>query len=150
MVKQSPPFIVSTCQVTQTAHSLARETKWKVKMCTKSAIVCVSVSWVGELGDYLEEGGRGDVWAWMAVGKWGGQTCHLVQCPTAVLCSTQARNLVLLKREFVVVGDFFVDSDGLLRVDHNLLLGLYGDNLGITVWLEKQSNERVMSSSTRV
>lgn len=62
----------------------------------------------------------------------------LVQCSTAVLCATQARNLVLLQWEFVVVGDFFIDGDGLLRVDHDLLLGLDGDNLGITVWLQKR------------
>lgn len=62
----------------------------------------------------------------------------LVQRSSAVLCSTQARNLVLLQRELVVVGDFFIDGDGLLRVDHDLLLGLYGDHLGVTVWLEEQ------------
>lgn len=69
----------------------------------------------------------------------------LVQRPSAVLCSTQARNLVLLQREFVVVGDFFIDGDGLLRVDHDLLLGLYGDHLGITVWLEEQRKGRGVS-----
>lgn len=63
----------------------------------------------------------------------------LVQRPSAVLCSTQARNLVLLQRELVVVGDFFIDGDGLLRVDDDLLLGLDGDHLGVTVWLEEQS-----------
>lgn len=63
---------------------------------------------------------------------------HLVQCPSAVLCSTKAGDLVVLQGEFVVVGDFFVDGDGLLRVDHDLFLGLYGDNLGVAVWLERQ------------
>lgn len=65
----------------------------------------------------------------------------LVQRPSAVLRSTQARNLVVLQREFVVVGDFFIDGDGLLGVDHDLLLGLDGDHLGVTVWLGR-ANER--------
>lgn len=69
----------------------------------------------------------------------------LVQRPSAVLCSTQARNLVLLQREFVVVGDFFIDGDGLLGVDHDLLLGLDGDHLGVTVWLEEQRKGTGMS-----
>ena len=64
--------------------------------------------------------------------------CPLVECPTAVLCSTQARDLVVLQGEFVVVGDFFVDGDGLLRVDHNLFLRLYCDDLGVAAWLEEQ------------
>lgn len=68
------------------------------------------------------------------MGSISGLGC-LVQGPSAVLCPTQARNLVLLQREFVVVGDFFIDGNGLLRVDHDLLLGLDGDHLGITVWL---------------
>lgn len=72
----------------------------------------------------------------------------LVECPAAILCSTQARNLVLLEGEFVVVGDLFIDGDGLLRVDHNLFLGLYGDYLGVAVWLGEQNNERLMSEST--
>lgn len=87
-----------------------------------------------------------------AGGKWWGclglaacLSSALVQRPSAVLCSTQARNLVLLQREFVVVGDFFIDGDGLLRVDHDLLLGLYGDHLGVTVWLEETEKERGMS-----
>lgn len=71
----------------------------------------------------------------------------LVQCSTAVLCSTQARNLVLLEGELVVVGDFFIDSDGLLGVDHDLLLGLDGDDLGVTIWLQTQTNKRRMSKS---
>lgn len=62
----------------------------------------------------------------------------LVQRSSAVLRPTQARDLVLLQRELVVVGDFFIDGDGLLRVDHDLLLGLYRDHLGVTVWLEEQ------------
>lgn len=62
----------------------------------------------------------------------------LVQRSPAVLGSTQARDLVLLQRELVVVGDLFIDGDGLLRVDHDLLLGLYRDHLGVTVWLEEQ------------
>lgn len=62
----------------------------------------------------------------------------LVKCPAAVLCSTQTGDLVLLQREFVVVCDLFVDGDGLFRVDHNLFLGLDGDNLGVAVWLEEQ------------
>lgn len=59
----------------------------------------------------------------------------LVECPAAVLCPTQAGDLVLLQGEFVVVGDLFINSNGLLRVDHNLLLGLYSDNFSIAVWL---------------
>lgn len=66
-------------------------------------------------------------------GKCGERRGRLVERPATVLCSTQARDLVLLQREFVVVGDLFVDGDGLLGVDHNLLLGLYGDDLGVTI-----------------
>lgn len=68
----------------------------------------------------------------------GGRCKVLVQRSAAVLGPTQTRDLVLLQRELVVVGDFLIDGDGLLRVDHDLLLGLYRDHLGVTVWLEEQ------------
>lgn len=97
---------------------------------------------------YTEEGEVGGV-TQVAIGKWRREVHSLVECPTAVLCSTQARNLVLLQREFVVVGDLFVDSNGLLRVDHNLFLGLYGDNLGVAVWLKRESNEWLMGNSCK-
>ena len=60
----------------------------------------------------------------------------LVEGPTAVLSSTQAGDLVVLQGEFVVVSNLFVDANGLLRVDHNLLLGLDGDHLRVAVRLE--------------
>lgn len=79
-----------------------------------------------------------------------GAGCNvLVQRSSAVLCSTQARDLVLLQRELVVVGDFFIDGDGLLRVDHDLLLGLYCDHLGVTVWLEEQMKGTQVSGGSR-
>lgn len=79
-----------------------------------------------------------------------GAGCNvLVQRSSAVLCSTQARDLVLLQRELVVVGDFFIDGDGLLRVDHDLLLGLYCDHLGVTVWLEEQTKGTQVSGGSR-
>lgn len=62
----------------------------------------------------------------------------LVECPPAVLCSTQAGDLVLLQREFVVVGNLFIGCDRLLRVDHNLFLGLDGYYLGVTVGLKEK------------
>lgn len=72
----------------------------------------------------------------------------LVERPPAVLGSTQARDLVLLQRELVVVGDLFVDGDGLLRVDDDLLLGLYGDDLSVAVWL-KEGRKRGKTFSGR-
>lgn len=89
----------------------------------------------------LSRGGTDGVsrsWSWPL----GSEVSPLVECPSAVLCSTQTGDLVLLQGEFVVVGDLFVDGDGLLRVDHDLLLGLDGDHLGVAVWLEEQDSRR--------
>lgn len=71
----------------------------------------------------------------------------LVERPTAVLRPTEARDLVLLQRELVVVRDLFVDGDRLLRVDHDLLLGLDGDDLGVAVWLEAERNDEHISTN---
>lgn len=67
----------------------------------------------------------------------------LVERPPAVLRSTQAGDLVVLQGELVVVGDLLIEGDGLLRVDHNLLLGLYGDDLGVAVWLKEQEKHYI-------
>lgn len=63
--------------------------------------------------------------------------CVSVQGAPAILCAAQARNLVFLDGELVVVGDLLVDADGLLGIDYNLLLGLYGDDFGIAIRLRK-------------
>lgn len=73
---------------------------------------------------------------WLAIGKCGREVRWLVERPTTVLRSAQTRDLVLLQWELVIVCDLFVDGNGLLWVDHNLFLGLYGDDLGVAVWLQ--------------
>lgn len=83
--------------------------------------------------------GKGGVYGYgwpLAIGKCGREVRWLVERPTTVLRSTQTRDLVLLQWELVIVRDLFVDGNGLLWVDHNLFLGLYGDDLGVAVWLQ--------------
>lgn len=67
----------------------------------------------------------------------------LVECPPAVLRPTQAGDLVVLQRELVVVGNLFVGCDRLLRVDHNLFLGLDGYYLGVTVRLKEKEKRSI-------
>lgn len=67
-----------------------------------------------------------------ALGRGGA----LVERSSAVLCSTQTRDFVLLDGKLVVIRDFLVHSNGLLGVNDDLLLGLNGDDLRITVWLQ--------------
>lgn len=64
---------------------------------------------------HFEEGEPGGVFTGMA-GRWKvrKRSASLVERPTTVLCSTQARDLVLLQWELVVVGDLFIDCNGLL------------------------------------
>lgn len=58
-----------------------------------------------------------------------------VQRSAASLRTAQARNLILLQREFVVVRDLFVHTNRLLRVYDNFLFRFDGDDFGIAVWL---------------
>lgn len=68
---------------------------------------------------------------------WGGvRGGALVERSSAVLCSTQTGDFVLLDGKLVVICDFLVHSNGLLGVNDDLLLGLNGDDLRITVWLQ--------------
>lgn len=147
---------------TNPSHTGLRNSQVNEKMCLKSASVSLFPVYCEDSFEAVQRSGGG-VGGWLCFGvhseesepegrpglpgPW--QVRPLVQCPAAILCSTQARNLVLLQREFVVVGDLFVECDGLLRVDHNLFLGLYGDNLRVAVWLKEQSNERLMRNSSR-
>ena len=47
-------------------------------------------------------------------------------------------NLLVLDGEFVVVGDLLAHGDRLLGVDHDLLLLVHGDHLGVTVGLQRK------------
>lgn len=58
-----------------------------------------------------------------------------VEGTAAALGATQTWDLVVLQRELVIVGDLFIHADGLLGINHDLLLGLNGDHLGIAVGL---------------
>lgn len=80
----------------------------------------------------------------------GSFFCVLVERPAAVLGPAQTRDLVLLQRELVVVGDLLVDGDGLLRVDHDLLLGLKGDDLGVTVGLKDRETTELFQTEEPV
>lgn len=59
----------------------------------------------------------------------------LIQRSPAALRPAQTRDLLVLQRELVVVGDLLVDADRLLRIYYNLLLALDRDHLGIAVGL---------------
>lgn len=149
------PQLVFSCQVTLTSP-LACETATWMKSGHESANVCVSVSWVMWAGwvhrvawPFDVHSTKGESSGGLGVARWRRKAHPLVQCPAAVLRPTQAGDLVVLQRELVVVGDLLVDGDGLLRVDHNLFLGLYCDYLGVAVWLEEQSNKRRMRNSAR-
>lgn len=104
-------------------------------------------------------GGRGRPRGW---GEGGGASevvgavrPGLVECPAAVLGPTQAGDLVVLQGELVVIGDFFVNGDRLLRVDDDLFLRLDGDDLSVAVWLkdekrkekQRETNERQRSET---
>lgn len=65
-----------------------------------------------------------------------------VQGAPAVLCATKAGDLVLLNRELVVISDLLVDTYGLFGVNHNLLLGFYGDDFGIAIGLRKRRRKK--------
>lgn len=69
----------------------------------------------------------------------------LVEGSSTVLCSTQAGDLLILNREFVIISDLFIYTNRLPRVDDYLLLSFYSDNFGIAVWLwkEKHTNKTI-------
>lgn len=59
-----------------------------------------------------------------------------VEVLSAVLGAAEAHDLLVFDGELVVVGDLLAHGNGLLRVDHDLLLSLHRDDFGITIWLE--------------
>lgn len=65
----------------------------------------------------------------------GTAGCCLVEGSSAVLGSAQARDLLVLDGEFIIVCDLLVDADRLPRIDDNFLFGFYGDDFSIAVWL---------------
>ena len=61
---------------------------------------------------------------------------NLVEIFPAAFGSAQTPDFLVFDGELVVIGDFFPTSDRLLRIYHNLLFSVNGDNLGVTVWLQ--------------
>ncbi|KAB1263260.1 hypothetical protein Cadr_000023846 [Camelus dromedarius] len=76
-------------------------------------------------------GWAGELRAPRGINRGGGTTA-------AALGAAQTRDLVVLQRELVVVGDLLIHANGLLGVDHDLLLGLDGDHLGVAVGLQDE------------
>ena len=66
----------------------------------------------------------------------GGARCCLVQILSAVLCAAQAVDLFVFDGELVIVSDLLPESDGLLRVNNDLLFAVDGDNFGVAVGLK--------------
>jgi hypothetical protein len=60
-----------------------------------------------------------------------------VQSSPAIWSPTQARNLLILDGELVVVSDLLTHGNISLRVDDNLLPHAEVDYLGIAVWLKR-------------
>lgn len=83
-------------------------------------------------------GGGWELRAPRGINRGGQQSCPIsVEGAPAALSAAQTRDLVVLQREFVIVGDFLVHANRLLGVDHDLLLGFDGDNLGVAVRLQE-------------
>ena len=49
--------------------------------------------------------------------------------------SAETRDLLILNGKLVVISDLLSTTDVPLRVYHNLFLGAYSDDFGVTVWL---------------
>lgn len=64
----------------------------------------------------------------------------LVESSPAALSTAKTRDLLILQGEFVVVGDFLIHPDRLLRVDDDLFLGLDRDNFCVAVGLKVDNN----------
>lgn len=75
----------------------------------------------------------------------------LVEGASTLRRTAQTRNLLVFQRELVVVRDFLVHTNRLLRIYHNLLLALNGNDLCVTVRLEQKCFEvNALSSFTRI
>lgn len=64
----------------------------------------------------------------------------LIEGSSTVLRSTQAGDLLILNREFVIISNLFIYINRLPRVDDYLLLSFDGDDFGIAVWLWKEKH----------
>lgn len=64
---------------------------------------------------------------------------HLIQRPSAVLCSTKTRDLNVLNGELVIICDLFIYIDVLFGVDDNLLLRLHSDDLCVAIRLKNKA-----------
>lgn len=62
----------------------------------------------------------------------------LVERSTALRRTTQALDFLVFNRELVVVGDFFIHVDRLLRINNNLFQTFNCDDLGIAIGLEEE------------
>lgn len=67
------------------------------------------------------------------------ETLGLIQGPSAVLRATKTGDLDIFDGELVVIGDFLVHINVLLRVDDYLLLRLHCNDFSITIWLKRQN-----------
>lgn len=65
-------------------------------------------------------------------------TSRSVQGTATAIGATQTRNLCVLRRKLVIVGDLFIDADWLPGVYHYLLLRLHSDDLCIAVRLPRK------------
>lgn len=66
---------------------------------------------------------------------------RLVEGASTLRRTTQTGDLLVFQRKLVVVSDFLVHTNRLLRIYHNLLLALNGNDLCVTVRLEQKCFE---------
>ena len=66
-----------------------------------------------------------------------------VECPSAMWCPTQTRNLLVLNWKLVVISDFFVGSNVPLGVNDNFLLVAHGNDLGIAIGLKEEGRREI-------
>lgn len=63
---------------------------------------------------------------------------RLVEGASTLRRTAQTGDLLVFQRKLVVVSDFLVHTNRLLRIYHNLLLALNGNDLCVTVRLEQK------------
>jgi hypothetical protein len=72
---------------------------------------------------------------------WTISYTDLVQCSSALCITTQAWNLLILDREFVVICYFFINTYLLFGVNNYFLLTFNCDNFGITIGLKNEKKD---------
>ena len=59
-----------------------------------------------------------------------------VEIFSATFCCTKTTNFFIFDGKFVIIGDFFAISNGLLGIDDNFLLTVNGNDFSVTIRLK--------------